>query len=418
MKLKNCISNIFRTSKKIRVFIGIISIFITYLIFAEIDVSSPGEGVISGTSNRLEIVSPASGFINQFNIKTGDNVNKDQILFSYTNLDTFHQEKTLTNLVSFASDRISELEENKKLLNNILDGEINNESEFLARTTHKKSKTFSAYKGLYENILLHMEIHNLKEQYIAQNKDLIELKNQITILKRKGKLLASAGAPEIEKLNNNADISRTTSLVTTGELNAQGLLREIALSEKKYTTKLISEIQDNEDQLNRLKKERLENIGQVELLQNKIRANSVLSPTDGIVLSIEKDLEQGSYVEASNVVMVIKKNQDSRVIDAKVLAKYRPFISLELPAKVIVNSPGFKKIILGKVTKISADSFADKERMSNERFYSIQITPMQDTVILPEHDGLPVMVYISSKKVSVLSYLTALISDNISFNVW
>ncbi|MEZ2759974.1 HlyD family efflux transporter periplasmic adaptor subunit [Providencia vermicola] len=156
----------------------------------------------------------------------------------------------------------------------------------------------------------------------------------------------------------------------------------------------------------------------MELLQNKIRANSVLSPTDGIVLSIEKDLEQGSYVEASNVVMVIKKNQDSRVIDAKVLAKYRPFISLELPAKVIVNSPGFKKIILGKVTKISADSFADKERMSNERFYSIQITPIQDTVILPEHDGLPVMVYISSKKVSVLSYLTALISDNISFNVW
>lgn len=44
--------------------------------------------------------------------------------------------------------------------------------------------------------------------------------------------MASAGAPEIEKLNNNADISRTTSLVTTGELNAQGLLREIALSEK------------------------------------------------------------------------------------------------------------------------------------------------------------------------------------------
>ena len=56
--------------------------------------------------------------------------------------------------------------------------------------------------------------------------------------------------------------------------------------------------------------------------------------------------------------------------------------------------------------------------MTQERFYSVQITPNQDSVIEPEHDGLPVMIYISSKKISVLNYLTALIGDNISFNVW
>nr|WP_306803789.1 HlyD family efflux transporter periplasmic adaptor subunit [Providencia sp. PROV129] len=156
----------------------------------------------------------------------------------------------------------------------------------------------------------------------------------------------------------------------------------------------------------------------MELLRNKIRANSVLAPTDGVVLNIEKDLEKGSYVEASNLVMVLKKHRDSRVIEAKVLAKYRPFIAPQLPVKIVVNSPGFKKIIRGTVTKISADSFADKERMSQERFYSVQVTPEQETILSSEHDGLPVMVYISSKKISVFSYLTALIGDNISFNVW
>lgn len=70
------------------------------------------------------------------------------------------------------------------------------------------------------------------------------------------------------------------------------------------------------------------------------------------------------------------------------------------------------------MSKISADSFSDKDRMTQERFYSVQITPNQDSVIEPEHDGLPVMIYISSKKISVLNYLTALIGDNISFNVW
>ncbi|MGO2346113.1 MAG: HlyD family efflux transporter periplasmic adaptor subunit, partial [Providencia sp.] len=260
--------------------------------------------------------------------------------------------------------------------------------------------------------------NNLRAKYIAQIKESSELENQINILKKKEILLKNAHAPEIEKLNNNADISRTNALMTTGELNSQGLLREIALSEKKYTARLINEIQENETQLNRLKKEKLENSGQMELLRNKIRANSVLSPANGIVLSIEKDLEKGSYVEASNLIMVIKKQQNARVIEGKILAKYRPFITLQLSAKIVVNSPGFKKIIHGKVTKISADSFNDREKMNQERFYSVQITPEQDTMILPEHDGLPVMIYISSKKISVLNYLTALISDNITFNVW
>lgn len=404
--------------KKIKILITVSTLFVAYITFAEIDVSSPGEGVISGVSNRLEIVSPASGFINVFNIKTGDNVTKDQVLFSYTNIEAFHQEKTLTHLVAFASERIGELEENKKLLNHILAGEITNESQYFNLARDIKSKSLSAYKELSEYLLLQMETHNLQAQHSAQIKELAELNNQLTILKRKGSLLMKAGAPEIEKLNNNADISRTTALITTGELHAQSLIREMALSSKKYTTNLIGELQDNEDQLNRLKKEMLENSGQMELLRNKIRANSVLAPADGIVLSIEKDLEKGSYVEASNLVMVLKKHQEIRVIDAKIAAKYRPFIAPQLSVKIVVNSPGFKKILHGTVTKISADSFADNERASQERFYSVQITPEQDAAISSENDGLPVMVYISSKKISVFNYLTALLGDNITFNVW
>lgn len=404
--------------KKIKILMTVSALFVAYITFAEIDVSSPAEGVISGVSNRLEIVSPASGFINVFNIKTGDNVTKDQVLFSYTNIEAFHQEKTLTHLVEFANERIGELEENKKLLNHILAGEITNESQFFNSARNIKSKSLSAYKELSEYLLLQMETHNLQAQHSAQIKELTELNNQITILKRKGALLIKAGAPEIEKLNNNADISRTTALITTGELHAQSLIREIALSSKKYTTNLIGELQDNEDQLNRLKKEMLENSGQMELLRNKIRANSVLAPADGVVLSIEKDLERGSYVEASKLVMVLKKHQEIRVIDAKIAAKYRPFIAPQLSVKIVVNSPGFKKILRGTVTKISADSFADNERTSQERFYSVQITPEQDAAISSENDGLPVMVYISSKKISVFNYLTALLGDNISFNVW
>ncbi|MEQ4676370.1 HlyD family efflux transporter periplasmic adaptor subunit [Providencia vermicola] len=416
--MKRYLNKLNQLPKKSKILLGITLLFFAYTLLAKIEISTPGEGVISGGSNRLEIVSPASGFINQFAIKTGDKVQKEQILFSYTNLDVFHQEKTLTNLVSFANERIDELEENKKLLNRILDGSIKTESEYFFFAKGLQSKTLSAYRELYGHILLNMEINDLRNKYISQIKESSELENQIKILRKKDSLLKNARAPEIEKLSNNAEISRTTALMMSGELNSQGLLREISLIEKKYTARLIGEIQENETLLNKIKKEKLENSGQMELLRNKIRANSVLSPADGVVLSIEKDLEKGSYVEASNLVMVIKKQQDTRVIEGKILAKYRPFITSQLPAKIVVNSPGFKKIIRGKVTKISADSFSDRERANQERYYSIQITPEQHTEILPEHDGLPVLIYISSKEISVLNYLTALISDNIIFNIW
>lgn len=183
--MKRYLNKLNQLPKKVKILLGITSLFIGYILLAKIEISSPGEGVISGVSNRLEIVSPASGFINQFAIKTGDKVEKEQILFSYTNLDVFHQEKTLTNLVTFANERINELEENKKLLNKILDGSIKTESEYFFFAKGLQSKTLSAYRELYGHILLRMEISNLRDKYISQIKESSELEKQINILKKK-----------------------------------------------------------------------------------------------------------------------------------------------------------------------------------------------------------------------------------------
>ncbi|HHR6162325.1 TPA: hypothetical protein ACS73E_003276 [Providencia alcalifaciens] len=81
-------------------------------------------------------------------------------------------------------------------------------------------------------MLLIMETNNLQAQYLAQNKELTELQNQIKILKRKEVLLNNARAPELEKLNNNTEVSRTLALINSGELTAQKLIREISLLEK------------------------------------------------------------------------------------------------------------------------------------------------------------------------------------------
>ncbi|HBA8085280.1 TPA: biotin/lipoyl-binding protein, partial [Escherichia coli] len=61
----------------------------------KIDIVTPGTGVISGSSDKIEVTSPSSGLINEFSIKKGQQVLPGDVLFSYTNLDVFYKEKSL-----------------------------------------------------------------------------------------------------------------------------------------------------------------------------------------------------------------------------------------------------------------------------------------------------------------------------------
>lgn len=391
---------------------------IVYIFVAKIDIVSPGTGVITGASDKLVIVSPDSGFINKFDLRTGSRVNIGEILFSYTNLDVFHQEKTLNELVLFADRRIVSLEEDQRLLKIILAGEISEESEFSTTNKDIFSQELSAYKLLNEYFSLRNEEQNLKLREAKMIEEKEDLHDRLLLLKRKGNLLKSARAPEIEIINNKTEISQIISQITAGEINLLALQSDIKLANNRFRSSVLEQLNSNSQQLEQLRRERLENRGQLELLRNKIKANSVLSPTNGIILSIERSFEKGSYVENAQPVMTIKKDNESKVVDARILAKYRPFIFTGATAKITVNSPGYKKTITGEVTRISADSFTDDEKNGAERYYKVEIKPDGKVIVPPELEGVQVNVYTLSKKVTLLNYITALVGDNIVFNVW
>ncbi|EGM6584019.1 hemolysin secretion protein D, partial [Salmonella enterica] len=162
-------------SRKMLAVFMTVAALIVYICVAKIDIVSPGTGVITGASDKLVIVSPDSGFINKFDLRTGSNVNIGDILFSYTNLDVFHQEKTLNELVLFADRRIVSLEEDQRLLKILLAGEISEESEFSTENKDFFSQELSAYKLLNEYFSLRNEEKNLKlreEKMIEEKNDL------------------------------------------------------------------------------------------------------------------------------------------------------------------------------------------------------------------------------------------------------
>ncbi|EBC8161521.1 hemolysin secretion protein D, partial [Salmonella enterica] len=193
-------------SRKMLAVFMTVAALIVYICVAKIDIVSPGTGVITGASDKLVIVSPDSGFINKFDLRTGSKVNIGDILFSYTNLDVFHQEKTLNELVLFADRRIVSLEEDQRLLKILLAGEISEESEFSTENKDFFSQELSAYKLLNEYFSLRNEEKNLKlrEEKMIEEKN--DLHDRLLLLKRKGNLLKSARAPEIEIINNKTEI--------------------------------------------------------------------------------------------------------------------------------------------------------------------------------------------------------------------
>lgn len=407
-----------KISRKFFMLLATIVFLIIYICIAKIDIVSPGTGVITGASDKLVIVSPDSGFINKFDLKTGSKVNVGDILFSYTNLDVFHQEKTLNELVLFADKRIRVLEEDQRLLKIILDDNVTEEMKLQVGNDNDFNQELSAHKFLNEYLSLRFEEENFKRRENKMLEENEDLNNRQLLLKKKGRLLKLAGAPEIEIINNQTEISQIISQITAGDISLLSLQNDIKLADKRFRSSVLEQLSSNSDQLVQLRRERLENVGQLDLLRNKIKANSVVSPIKGVILSLERNFDKGSYVENSQPVMTIKKNNENKVIDAKILAKYRPFIFVGAKSKIIVNSPGYKTNIVGEVTKISADSFSDDERNGVERYYKVEIKPDDESVISPEIEGVQVNVFVLSKRVTLLNYITALVGNNLVFNVW
>lgn len=393
-------------------------LFVMLYVF-KIDIVTPGKGVISGASDKIEIVSPSSGLIKDFNIKTGQEVYPGEILFSYTNLDVFYKEKSLKNLLEFSKSKIKSLEKDYEILNLILEGKTEKvESFFDKEKGHLKFEGLISYKFFkeYEALELEREIYEKKKSNYL--KEQVVLSGQKEILNEKAKLLLASKAPTVEKLNNKLEISRLESQINAGEMSFLTYQSDINNRSSEFIAKLIEKIDEVNDRLFDFTKTKIEKDGEIELLTNKLNANNVESPVHGVILSIEKNLTNNSYIETNQTVLTIKKNQGKRIIDAKFDAKYRPFLYVEGKVRIQVDSPGFKKFLTGKISKISADSFSDEKKDDSYRYYKVEIIPEEQKEITAQYEGIQVNVYAISKKISILSYLTAIVGDNVVFNVW
>ncbi len=392
-------------------------IVLLYIIFSEIDIVSPGQGVITGGNDKVVIKSPSSGFINSFNLQEGDQIEKGMVLFSYTNLDYTYKGMTLKDLIAFNNKKIKFLQQDSKLLESLLAAPsipVN-----LDKEATSEFGTFSYYSFKEENDALQMEEQSLQEKENLLNEEVKLREKQITHLQRKDDLLKKGGASDIDVLTNTADIERQKTELINVKINFLTLKNDISNAKSKFKIKLYEQIHSIRDKISDLERSNIENRGELELMDDKVSTNSVTSPFSGKVLKIENNLKEGSFIEQYQPVVTVKQDNIGRVIEAKFDTKYRPYLYEGADVKISVNSTAFKKNFTGKISKISADSFvANAQNNHEQRYYSVTIDTFEEIEpsFLPE--GIEVNVFATSKKVSIFEYMIATLKSNIVFNVW
>lgn len=392
-------------------------IVLLYIIFSEIDIVSPGQGVITGGNDKVVIKSPSSGFINSFNLQEGDQIEKGMVLFSYTNLDYTYKGITLKDLIAFNNKKIKFLQQDSKLLESLLAAPsipVN-----LDKEATSEFGTFSYYSFKEENDALQMEEQRLQEKENLLNEEVKLREKQITHLQRKDDLLRKGGASDIDVLTNTADIERQRTELINVKINFLTLKNDISNAKSKFKIKLYEQIHSIRDKISDLERSNIENRGELELMDDKVSTNSVTSPFSGKVLKIENNLKEGSFIEQYQPVVTVKQDNIGRVIEAKFDTKYRPYLYEGADVKISVNSTAFKKNFTGKISKISADSFvANAQNNHEQRYYSVTIDTFEEIEpsFLPE--GIEVNVFATSKKVSIFEYMIATLKSNIVFNVW
>ncbi|EAX9749181.1 HlyD family efflux transporter periplasmic adaptor subunit [Salmonella enterica] len=403
--------------KTLFVCISGIAVF-AYIAFSKIDIVSPGQGIITGENDKVEIKSPNSGFINKFNMHEGDRVEKGMVLFSYTNLDYTYKGLTLKDIIDFNGQKMKRLQKDSELLTSLLiEATVSPTKHELLSSRDFSDLSYFSFKAEYDAILLDEKNLNEKEELLQQEVKLRE--KQIYNLQRKDSLLKKGGASDIDIINNISDIERQKTELINVKMNFLTLRNDLQSAKTQFKIKLYDKLNSIHEQIDILQKNNIESHGELKLMNDKVSTNIVTAPFSGKILKIENNLKKGSFIEQYQSIMTVKQDTNGQVIEAKFDTKYRPYLYDGAVVKISVNSTAFKKNFSARIAKISPDSFVDNTRGSAEyRYYSVTIDSFQgiDTSKLPE--GIEVNVFATSKKVSILEYMIATLKSDMTFNVW
>lgn len=386
-------------------------------ILASLEGAVIAQGVVVVQKNQQKIQHPSGGVIKKINIREGDFVKKNEILFEIDDTSARANSKII-------NDQITQLRIQK----------IRLEAERDGLDSIKQNEDFPVDQDqLIQREILYFEIRKKSiEGQIAQNRERIsQLRSEIGGLK----LVSEAKIGEYE--------------ILTGELDIlDGLLQKNLIPQSKYSEankshfRLKSEIaqiasqiyssqgkiQEYEIMIENLKTEFLKDVNNslresnsklIELYEKKLAADQVLenttikSPIDGYIHQLNIHTI-GGVIQPGEILTVVIPKDDDLIIEGKISPN--DISSVKIDGLAYLKFPSFDRHttpeILGKIILVSPDLVQVGSSLNQQQqgqYFVVRLSVSKEEILkLNNKDlrpGLPVEIFIVTEKRSAFVYL-------------
>lgn len=394
--------------KRLYAALVVLLVFVLALLFVDVDTVSPGDGVVEKGAGKVNIVAPSQGVVQNLVDTVGVKVNKDQVLFDISDLEVNKRLLALNNELSVTTDHISKL--NKELIC------LKNFSELNEGGLCENFESALTSSLRAEGELTKTQLKQYRYNIEFVESELKNLERKEYILSEKSKILKKTKAPRMEILNQELVMNELDNNLIEKKRNKADLEMKYKLALEEFTFKIKSTIKDLSEELRGLNLEKVKTSGDVNLLVSKSDFNNIKSPADGVILSMDGHISNGSFVEKGTKILTLDLTNKEKSIGGRFSSKYRSFIHVGMTVKGVVLASGERKVFFGKIKTITSDSFKYDENNESNRYYDVDVTvsPSYSDVL---HEGMNVSLFAVSDNVSLLRYLLGVLYQPVSFNV-
>ncbi|WP_210499598.1 HlyD family secretion protein [Vibrio crassostreae] len=399
--------------KKLAYSLSALGGFLAALHFQEIEIVSPATGVIEGKNNTLQIKSPNFGNVSKVYVSTGDTVKKGDTLIAFDNQDLIYRLKSLENNKTHLSEKV--LREGTEVcvyehLLSVLDGSSPAVLEELydacdAKQINGVTKSYVWKVNDYFNYVDAIEL--LKK---SSETELALIEKNIQIQKSKLKKLKKHNAVQLQIEDNERELNALSQ--SLNEAKSSNIRYDIDINNKK--TGIYNEISERLIGVTENLQETVaeHDMNEYELGLNKVKmaSSTIHSPVNGVVLSLADNVGDDYYLEESEEIMLLKKDDNQMLVNARFSTKFRGNISNGMKVNIKPSLASVKRTFEGVIVHISEDSFEDQNKNDGSRYYEVKVKIDADDHGLEE--GTEVSVYAIGDYVSFLRYISSVILKN------
>ena len=369
-----------------------------------IDQGIPGSGFLISKTERIQVISPKTGYVSKLDKLAGDSVNEGDILFEF---DTLILESNLNSLQK-SIHGIETANSSLELALNAKKSQVSAlQAEYEVLLDSVKSE-FTPTNSLARSNRLQISEAPTQSALDGRNRQLSAVRSQYdSALKLVESGFVSANSLATSQIQLSQAEIELLDFKSQVNQNKFRLKSQLSLVESEIL-ELMARIAQNDQRINELKESMI-------TIRHEMAMSKVRSPATGQVMNTSIK-SAGLNITAGSQIMEIVPDSERLLIDARIPVDYATRAQVGMPVDVMFPTlPGSSTFrIKGTVEYLSADRLTDTR--TNQIYLEGRISLDEHASIdqLNLRAGLPATVLLNTGPRTLLSYITRPLTERMA----